>query len=132
LRYEIALDRQISRSLLRLQQLQARELPVGELEERNSKRAVRTTRPIEEKIARHADSRTQETTATERTRQPHETIVQTPTDPRATRQPAQSTRQLRPLVPTVMVAVPTQSGSLQPPVTVKATQVTGRRSQKRS
>ena len=50
LRYEVALDRQVSRTLLRLERLQARELPESE---KSAKGAVRTV-PAEEPIAPHS------------------------------------------------------------------------------
>ena len=64
LRYEIAFDRQISRSLLRLQQLQARELP---------KRTAKGARTAEEPIAPPSVSPEEKKTAPEkRTQQPTE------------------------------------------------------------
>jgi hypothetical protein len=103
LRYEIALDRQISRSLLRLYQLQ----------DRNSKDAERSSKPAKEPTAPHSVSRgLEEFPPVKRTQQPDETVTKAPPVPLPTRQPARSARQFRSAEPAAKAPQP-PSGPLK-------------------
>ena len=103
LRYEIALDRQISRSLLRLHQLQ----------DRNSKNAERSSKPAKEPTAPHSVSRgLEEFPPVKRTQQPDETVTKAPPVPLPTRQPARSARQFRSAEPAAKAPQP-PSGPLK-------------------
>jgi hypothetical protein len=87
LRYEIARDRQISRSLVRLLQLQAQELQVAERVAKASARLIAPPPPARKPPAsqpqrEHGERRSDEAIPTKRTRQPIETTIrQTPSSP---------------------------------------------------
>jgi hypothetical protein len=119
LRYEIALDRQISRALLRLHQLQDRR-----------------SKPVEQPVAPHPVLRdSQEFAPVERTQQPVETAIQRPPVSDPPRQPAQPARQFRPSAPTVKTTVaqrPSIRLAPQTPLTAKTRRANGAQSRKES
>ena len=119
LRYEVALDRQISRALLRLHQLQAREL-----EQSRAKGAVQTANAVEEPIAPPSVLRgSEKTTSAERTQQPAETVTSQP-----------SMRPLRPSAPPARAGFPQASPiplAPKPPTIAKTHQVTRGQSRKK-